>query len=96
MIEIEGFAKRIPDPENLRAFSWYPETFGLVARNGYTEKEDDQDPWFWVAPFCRCMVRPGLEDELNKYGEVNWTKSEMIPLSDEEALRLMDEHVCRR
>ena len=36
----------------------------------------------------------GHMNALNKYGEVNWTKSEMIPLSDDEALALMDSHHC--
>lgn len=40
------------------------------------------------------MVYPGHEHLLNGLGEVNWTKSEMIPLSDEEALALMDSHRC--
>jgi hypothetical protein len=35
-------------------------------------------------------------DETNLFGEVNWREDEMIFLTDEQALALMESHVCRK
>jgi len=42
------------------------------------------------------MVLPdrGKGSGLNEHGEVNWTRSEMVILTDEEALALMEAHRC--
>ena len=40
------------------------------------------------------MIFRGHGDNLNEFGEVNWTKSEMVPLSDQEVLDLMESHRC--
>lgn len=40
------------------------------------------------------LTGPGHRYALNEHGEVNWTMDEMIVLTDEEALALMELHRC--
>ena len=89
---IGTLVRRIVDPKVFRGFSWIEGSFGQVVRVSESIKTGDCK-WYEVHLFCDCMF---IFKDLIPGGEVNWSVEEMIPLSDEEALALMDSHVCDR
>jgi len=46
--------------------------------------------WYTVHLFCSCMILNGSDED----SEVPWARNEMIPLSDDKAMELMDSHLC--
>ena len=69
-------------------------SFGQVARLGVV---DQGQQWYDVHLYCKCMagIQVGiLSLPISDGFEVKWAEDEIILLSDEEALSLMEQHVC--
>jgi len=71
-------------------------SFGQVARRDEARLEErgDLKPWYYIALWCKCMITS--PDETNRHGEVNWREDEMVFLTDDQALALMESHTCRK